>query len=209
MKKHWLLPISLILVCACVMAVWHAWPRPETAQANGWYYYVQPGDSLFLIAQKVGLSVNEVRSANGLWSDIIRPNMRIFIPAVTAPTSQSYSRGSNDAELLAHLIMAEAGSEPYTGQVAVGAVVLNRVENPLFPKTVAGVIYEPDAFESVTIGIVNNPPSNQARQAADNALSGWDPSGGAIFFFNPAKTSSSFIWSRQIITQIGNHIFSR
>jgi len=208
MKKTRLyLPLLLVLVCA--LAVWKAWPRTLPVQAGGWYYYAQPGDSLFLIARKVGLTVNDLRSANGLWTDIITPSQKIFIPTVTAATSQSYSRSGNDTELLAHLIMAEANNEPFTGQVAVGAVVLNRVENPLFPNSVAGVIYEPDAFESVSNGVFNNPPSNQARQAAENALSGWDPSGGAVFFFNPAKTSSPFIWSRQILTQIGNHVFSQ
>ncbi|MGE5529883.1 MAG: cell wall hydrolase [Patescibacteria group bacterium] len=203
------LVLPLFLTLACALALYLLQPRAVQSQAGGWYYYVQPGDTLFLIARKVGLTTNDLRSANGLASDFLRSNERLFIPTVTAPAPQSYGRGSNDAELLAHLITAEATGEPYTGQVAVGAVVLNRVQHPLFPKSVAGVIYEPDAFESVTNGLFWNPPSNQARQAAENALSGWDPSGGAIFFFNPGKTNSPFIWSRQIITQIGSHIFSR
>ncbi|MGE5598589.1 MAG: cell wall hydrolase [Bacteroidota bacterium] len=203
--------LFFLALAVCALAVWRtARPRVLPAQANGWYYYVQPGDSLFLIATKVGLTVNELRSANGLWTDVLRPNQRIFIPTVTTPAAQSYGRTGSNTELLARLVMAEAGSEPYVGQVAVGAVVLNRVESPLFPNTIAGVIYEPDAFESVSNGLIwSQPPSNTARQAAQNAVSGWDPSGGALFFFNPAKTNSPFIWSRQIITQIGDHIFSR
>lgn len=202
--------LLLLLVPVCALVVWRTWPHARPVQANGWYYYIQPGDSLFVIARKVGLPISQLRSANGLWTDNLRPNQRIFIPTVTTPTTQSYSRSGNDSELLAMLIMAESGNEPYTGQVAAGAVVLNRVDSPLFPNTVAGVVYEPDAFESVSNGhIYSQPPSNAARQAAESALSGWDPSGGALFFFNPGKTSSPFIWSRQIITQIGDHIFSR
>ncbi|MGE5551595.1 MAG: cell wall hydrolase [Bacteroidota bacterium] len=209
MKRIRLLSL-LLLVTICAFAVWMARPNAQPVQAGGWYYYVQPGDTLFIIARKVGLPLNQLRTANGLWTDSIRPNQRIFIPTATTPTTQSYSRGGNDTELLAMLIMAESGNEPYIGQVAAGAVVLNRVESPLFPNSIAGVIYEPDAFESVSNGhIYSQPPSNSARQAAESALSGWDPSGGALFFFNPAKTSSPFIWSRQIITQIGSHIFSR
>ncbi len=202
--------VVLAAALVCVLAAIRFWPRSLPAQANGWYYYVQPGDTIFLIANKVGLSVNDIRSANGLWTDTIRPNQRIFIPVAATPTAQSYSRNGNDTELLARLITGEATGEPFTGQVGVGAVVMNRIESPLFPKTMAGVIYEPDAFESVTNGLIwSRPPTDTARQAAQSAISGWDPTGGAIFFFNPAKTSSSFIWSRQIMTQIGNHIFSK
>lgn len=208
MKRFWLLfPCAVLL---CLSLLWLGSRRTLPVQAGGWYYYVQPGDSLYLIARKVGLPVGTIRSANNLWTDTLRPKQRIFIPTATGSTNQSYSRTGNDVELLSRLVMAEANNEPFTGQVAVGAVVLNRVESPLFPNTISGVIYEPHAFESVTNGqIYKQPPSASARRAAESALSGWDPSGGAIFFFNPAKTSHPFIWSRQIITQIGNHIFSR
>ncbi|NLG85212.1 MAG: LysM peptidoglycan-binding domain-containing protein [Firmicutes bacterium] len=200
----------VFLILLCVVVFLGGIPTSLLAQANGWYYYVQPGDTIFWIATKVGLDVDTIRAANGLWTDIIRPGQRVFIPVVTAPANQSYSRGGSDMELLSRLIMAEAGSEPYVGQVAVGAVVMNRVESPLFPNTIAGVIYEPDAFESVSNGLIwRQPPSNSARLAAVNAISGWDPTGGALFFFNPAKTVNPYIWSRAIITQIGNHIFAR
>ncbi|MCL6615291.1 MAG: cell wall hydrolase, partial [Firmicutes bacterium] len=198
------------LVLAGTLMAWLGHPAPLAAQANGWYYYVQPGDTLYWIATKVGLDVDTLRSANGLWTDLLRPGKRVFIPVVTAPANQSYSRGGSDLELLARLVMAEAGSEPYVGQVGVGAVVMNRVESPLFPNTIAGVIYEPHAFESVSNGLIwSQPPSNSATLAAVNAISGWDPTGGALFFFNPAKTANPYIWSRVIITQIGNHIFAR
>jgi len=197
------------LVLAMITAGLFLQTRPILAQAGGWDYYVQPGDSLFIIARKVGLTTDEISSANGLASDNIRPDQRLFIPTVTDSYSQSYGRSGNDVELLAQLVTAEATGEPYTGQVAVAAVVLNRTNHPLFPKTVSGVIFEPDAFESVSNGLFFSSASGTARQAADAALGGWDPSGGAIFFFNPSKTDSPFIWSREIITQIGDHMFSR
>jgi N-acetylmuramoyl-L-alanine amidase len=114
-----------------------------------------------------------------------------------------------DLDILAHLVQAEAGGEPYAGKVAVAAVVINRIQSGRFPRTVYGVAFEPDAFECVSNGWYWNPPSRSAYAAALDALRGWDPSGGALFFFAPAKTANAFIWSRPIITQIGNHIFSR
>ncbi len=209
-----MLKIRLLLVCAlvaaCLFGIWSWGRRVSPAQAGGWYYYVQPGDSVYLIARKVGLTVSDLDAANGYSLGTLMPNQKVFIPTVSTPVQQSYSRGSNDAELLAHLITAEATGEPYAGQVGVAAVVLNRTQNPLFPKTVSGVIYEPDAFESVSNGLIySRPVGSQARQAAEAAIGGWDPTGGAIFFFNPSKTSSPYIWSRQILTQIGAHIFAR
>lgn len=128
-----------------------------------------------------------------------------YANAAPRPSSQ---RG-NDNELLARVITAEAESEPYTGQVAVGAVILNRAQNPRYPKTLAGVIYQPQAFESVSNGAINRPASTSARKAAQAALSGWDPSGGALFFFNPAKIRGrSYVWTRRIIQRIGKHVFA-
>ncbi len=112
--------------------------------------------------------------------------------------------------LLARLIAAEAEGEPYTGQVAVGAVVMNRVNHPDFPKSVPGVIFEPHAFESVSNGLIwQRSPSPSAWRAAQDALNGWDPTYGAVFFWNPAKPVSAWIWSRPIVVQIGSHVFAR
>jgi N-acetylmuramoyl-L-alanine amidase len=87
-------------------------------------------------------------------------------------------------------------------------VVLNRIQNPKFPKTLAGVVYQPHAFESVSNGLINVPPNVDSRKAAVDALSGWDPSGGALYFFNPSKPVSPWIWARQIINRIGRHVFA-
>ncbi|KGK86643.1 cell wall hydrolase [Desulfosporosinus sp. HMP52] len=114
-----------------------------------------------------------------------------------------------DTNLLARAVNAEARGEPYIGQVAVAAVILNRIADPAFPKTVADIVYQPRAFSSVDDGQINLPPSASAIRAAQEAVTGSDPSGGALFFFNPAKTSNKYIWSRPQIKQIGNHMFTK
>lgn len=106
------------------------------------------------------------------------------------------------------MVRAEAEGEPYDGQVAVAAVILNRVSHPEFPNTIAGVVYEPLAFSVVANGQVNKPASTSAMQAAHCALNGLDPSGGALYFYNPAKTRSTWIRSRAVLKTIGEHIFA-
>lgn len=114
-----------------------------------------------------------------------------------------------DINLLARCVSAEARGEPYKGQVAVAAVILNRLEDPAYPNTVADIVYQPRAFSSVDDGQINQPPTASSLKAAQEAVNGSDPSQGAVFFFNPAKTSNKYIWSRPQILQIGNHIFTR
>ena len=109
--------------------------------------------------------------------------------------------------LLARIISAEARGEPYTGQVAVGAVILNRIEHPSFPDTLSGVIYQNGAFTAITDGQFNQPISDSAYRAARDALNGWDPTGGCIYYYNPAKTSNKFIRSRPVVITIGSHRF--
>ncbi len=174
-----------------------------------WTYTVRRGDTLYKIARKVGVSVGTLRSWNGLWTNYLRVGQRLTIPTQTAqPARAGGSRSGVDRYLLARLIHAEAEAEPYIGKVAVGAVVLNRIESPKFPNTLAGVLYQPLAFESVANGRVYNNPNSDSIRAAGDAINGWDPTGGCLFFFNPAKTSNRFIWSRRIITRIGKHVFS-
>ncbi|HHV57510.1 MAG TPA: spore cortex-lytic protein [Firmicutes bacterium] len=116
----------------------------------------------------------------------------------------------DDLWLLARLVSGEAHSEPYVGQVAVASVVLNRVQSPRFPPSVPGVIFEPDAFESVSNGIMwSLPPTDENMAAAQAALDGWDPTYGALYFWNPAKAVSPWIWTRNVITSIGRHVFGR
>ena len=114
---------------------------------------------------------------------------------------------SAQVDLLARLISAEARGEPYSGQVAVGAVVLNRIKHPSFPNTLSGVIYQSGAFTCISDGQFNQPVAESAYRAARDALNGVDPSGGAIYYFNPSTATSSWIWSRPLITVIGKHRF--
>ena len=114
---------------------------------------------------------------------------------------------SSDLTLLAKLIAAGARGESYTGQVAVGAVVLNRVRHPSFPDTVAGVIYQKGAFSAVNDSNWSVSPTATSRKAAQDAINGWDPSGGAIYYYNPAKTTNAYMLSRPVIVTIGNHRF--
>ena len=115
---------------------------------------------------------------------------------------------SSDLYLLAKCIYAEARGESYTGQVAVGAVILNRVASPSFPNTVAGVIYQKNAFTAVSDGQINLEPNQTAMNAASDALNGWDPTYGCIYYYNPAVATSSWIFSRQTVTTIGKHVFA-
>lgn len=124
-------------------------------------------------------------------------------------SSSSSGQSSSDLTLLAKLIAAEARGESYTGQVAVGAVVLNRVAHPSFPDTIAGVIYQKGAFSCVNDANWNVAPNATSRKAAQDAMNGWDPSGGAIYYYNPAKTTNVFMWSRPVIVVIGNHRFCK
>ena len=122
-------------------------------------------------------------------------------------TSGSGVHGENDVELLARVISAEARGEPYVGQVAVGAVILNRIDHPSFPNTLAGVIYQPGAFSCLNDGQIDQPVAESAYRAARDAFAGSDPSGGAIYYFNPATATSKWIWSRPLLTVIGSHRF--
>jgi|SRR5690625_707212 len=126
-------------------------------------------------------------------------------PAVNMPKGFS----QNDIQLMANAVYGEARGEPYEGQVAVAAVILNRVNSPTFPNTVAGVIFEPRAFTAVADGQIWLTPNETAREAVIDAINGWDPSGNATYYFNPDTATSSWIWSRPQIKKIGKHIFCK
>lgn len=133
------------------------------------------------------------------------------MPAEQAYSQTAFVRGvarADEVDLLARLVAAEAEGEPYAGQVAVAAVILNRVQSPEFPNSISGVAYQPLAFESVMNGLIwRRTPSNEAYNAARDALNGWDPTYGSTFFWNPSKPVSPWIWTRTIIVNIGNHVF--
>jgi N-acetylmuramoyl-L-alanine amidase len=131
---------------------------------------------------------------------------------VTAPSDNSNASSggnSNDVYLLARLVYGESRGEPYKGMVAVAAVVLNRVESSQFPGSIAKVIYQSGAFSVVDDGQINLTPNQQSLDAARDAMNGWDPSGGALFYYAPDKTSNQWIRSREVICTIGDHVFCK
>ncbi len=129
-------------------------------------------------------------------------------PAAT-PRVSTHGYSENDLRIMANAVYGEARGEPYVGQVAVAAVILNRVKSPSFPNTPSGVIFEPRAFTAVADGQIWLQPNETAQKAVQDALNGWDPSGGAIYYFNPDTATSGWIWSRPQIKKIGKHIFCR
>lgn len=127
----------------------------------------------------------------------------------TTKTYSSNQFSTNDLNLMANAVYGEARGESYIGQVAVAAVILNRINSPAFPNTPSGVIFEPGAFTAVADGQIWLTPNNTAKKAVQDAVSGWDPSGGALYYFNPDTATSAWIWSRPQIKQIGKHIFCK
>jgi N-acetylmuramoyl-L-alanine amidase len=184
---------------------------------------VLPGETLWTISQKYGVNLTALISANpALSPQNIYPGLKVNLPAgtttaqasaqpLTSRGGRSYSPGEID--LFARLVHSEAGSEPYTGQVAVAASVLNRLDSPRYPYTLSGVIcqivdgcYQ---YSPVLDGRINLPANQAAYQVVYDALSGWDPSQNALGFYNPAKTSNQWVRQQQVTTVIGNHIFFR
>lgn len=178
-----------------------------------WGYYSGSVDGIYGYATY--LSVKSFQKKNGLNSDGMAGAQTLaamgIVPAKSNTASGSPSSknitNNKDVELLSRLINGEARGEPYEGQVAVGAVVLNRTRDPRFPSTIAGVIYQPGAFTAIVDGQINAKIEESSKKAARDALNGWDPSGGAVFYFNPAKATSKWIWSRPLIKIIGTHRF--
>ena len=126
----------------------------------------------------------------------------------SAPSIPVSGYSNNEVYLLARLIHGEARGEPYVGKVAVGAVVLNRVRHSAFPNTIAGVIYQAGAFDAVADGQINLTPDEQSMRAARDAMNGWDPSGGCIYYYNPSTATNKWIWSREVRLTIGKHVFA-
>lgn len=175
---------------------------------KAWGYYTGAVDGIF--GSGTEQAVRKFQSANGLSVDGKVGTQTLAALGIQANTSSGGTTGgssSADVNLLARLISAEARGEPYSGQVAVGAVVLNRIKHPSFPNTLSGVIYQNGAFSCIADGQFNEPVAESAYRAARDALNGADPSGGAIYYFNPSTATSSWIWSRPLIVTIGKHRF--
>ncbi|MBQ9297457.1 MAG: spore cortex-lytic enzyme [Clostridia bacterium] len=173
-----------------------------------WGYYNGSIDGIY--GSKTVAAVKYFQRKNGLTQDgIAGPKTLAAMGISSNSNTGSSASNSNDLNLLTRIIYSEARGEPYSGQVAVGAVVLNRVRSSSFPNTIAGVIYQKGAFDAVDDGQINLTPNETAKKAAQDALNGWDPSYGAIYYFNPKTTTNSWIWSRPLTVVIGNHRFCK
>lgn len=169
---------------------------------KSWGYYDGAVDGIF--GSRTEKAVRWFQSRNGLAVDGKVGSQTLAALGIYTGTSTA---SNGDVYLLARLISAEARGEPYIGQVAVGAVVLNRIDHPSFPNSLSGVIYQSGAFSCLYDGQFNQPVSDSAYRAAREALAGSDPTGGAIYYFNPATATSGWIWSRPLLIIIGSHRF--
>ena len=204
-----LISISLILTsspCFALSKIGSQGTEVRNIQTRlkSWGYYSYTVDGIY--GWRTAEAVKKFQRKHGLVADgIAGPRTLEKIGLPTGETS-SYN---NNVNLLARLINGEARGESYTGQVAVGAVVLNRVRSSSFPNTISGVIYQPGAFTAVSDGQINKPVVQSCVNAARDAMNGWDPSGGALYYYNPAVATSSWIWSRPVVARIGNHVFCK
>ena len=174
-----------------------------------WGYYNGNVDGIF--GSQTQEAVRYFQRKNGLTVDGIAGPATLKAMGIynSSNSSSSSSSNSNNVNLLARLIYGEARGEPYTGQVAVGAVVMNRVKSSSFPNTISGVIYQSGAFDVVKDGQINLSPNSTAIKAAQDAINGWDPSYGAVYYFNPSTATNKWIWSRPMTVTIGRHRFCK
>jgi len=181
---------------------------------KNWGYYTGAVDGIF--GAKTKAAVVYFQKKNKLVADGIvgaktaaALGMNLNTSSTTTGGGSSSGYTSSDLYLLAKCVHAEARGEPYLGQVAVAAVILNRVKHSSFPNTIAGVIYEPGAFTCVADGQINLAPNDSAKKAAQDAINGWDPTNGCIYYYNPSTATSKWIWSRPIMLSIGRHNFCK
>jgi len=225
MRKFVLSLILLMFVCGGCYRYYKIWTVEPTLSKYGsrgqevkniqyrlrnWGYYKGNIDGIY--GWRTTAAVKEFQRKNGLKVDGIAGPQTLAALGLptgqTTGTTTSTSR-SADVNLLARVINGEARGEPYKGQVAVGAVVLNRVKHPSFPNTLAGVIYQPGAFTAITDGQIHANLEPTSIRAAQDALNGWDPTNGCIYYYNPAKTTNKWIYSRPVVTKIGSHVFAK
>lgn len=173
-----------------------------------WGYYNGKVDGIF--GSQTLSAVKKFQSKNGLKVDGIVGSQTLSALGISSSSNSKPSSNNNsNLYLISQVIYGEARGEPYEGQVAVGAVLLNRVSDSRFPNTVAGVVYQPGAFTCVSDGQINLTPNSTAQKAAQDAVNGWDPTHGCVYYFNPNTATSSWIWSRPQTITIGKHIFCK
>ncbi len=231
-KKHTVIAVILMLfllagVNTAYSASYIYYGSTDTAaiktiqtKLKRWGYYTGAVDGIF--GYKTEQAVRYFQSKNGLTVDGKVGNqtfkalgMMSYVSGSSSSSSDSSSSGSgsytseSDVMLLAKVVNGEARGEPYVGQVAVAAVILNRVDSSEFPNTLSGVIYQNGAFDAVSDGQINLTPSDSCIKAARDALNGWDPTGGALYYYNPATATNQWIKSRPIVYTVGNHVFCK
>ena len=173
-----------------------------------WGYYKGNIDGIY--GSQTLSAVKLFQKKNGLVVDGIAGTKTLNAMGIyNSSNSSTSSSNSTNLNLLSRLVYGEARGEPYSGQVAVAAVVLNRVKSSSFPNTVSGVIYQSGAFDVVSDGQINMTPNSTAKKAAQDAINGWDPSYGAIYYFNPSTATNKWIWSRPMTVTIGKHRFCK
>lgn len=154
-------------------------------------------------------AVVRFQSDRGLKADGVMDRKTLeALGRITAPRKKNNIQ-SSEMTLLTRAINGESRGEPYIGQVAVGAVIMNRTRDPRFPNTIAGVVYQPGAFTAINDGQIHSKLEATPKKAAQDAMNGWDPTGGCVYYYNPAKTTNKWIWSRPVLKVIGKHRFAK
>ena len=228
MLKRKIIPIVLLIISITTFLLYNIYLREDSnssyalskygsrgeevrqiqTKLKRWGYYSGNVDGIY--GSQTLAAVKWFQSKNGLSVDgIAGPKTLAAMGIMGTSNNTSSSTSNSDLNLLARLVYAEARGEPYTGHVAVAAVVLNRVKNSSFPNSVAGVIYQKGAFSVVDDGQINLTPNQTAYSAARDAINGWDPTYGAIYYFNPATATNKWIWSRPMTVTIGKHRFCK
>jgi N-acetylmuramoyl-L-alanine amidase len=216
-----ILLLGLIVACDVVLMSWNSEVealskygsrgsevRTIQEKLKRWGYYSGSVDGIY--GSQTVSAVKKFQKKNGLSVDGIAGTQTLKAMGITSnSSSSSSSNNSSNVNLLARVVYGEARGEPYTGQVAVAAVVLNRVKSSKFPNTISGVVYQSGAFDAVADGQINMTPDTTAKKAAQDALNGWDPSYGAIYYFNPSTATNKWIWSRPMTVTIGKHRFCK
>ena len=176
---------------------------------KNWGYYNGSIDGVY--GSGTLSAVKSFQKKNGLTVDGVAGTKTLQAMGIysSSSSSSSSSSGSSNLNLISRFVHAEARGEPYTGQVAVAAVILNRVKDSRFPNTTSGVVYQPGAFTCVSDGQINLSPNETSRKAAQDAINGWDPTYGAVYYFNPATATNKWIWSRPVTVTIGKHRFCK
>ncbi len=223
-NKNWVI-LGILIICAGIFVTMLVYKNNEVevlskygsrgsevtqiqTKLKRWGYYKGNIDGIY--GSQTVEAVKYFQRKNGLAVDgIAGPNTLRAMGIYTSSSTSGSSSNSSNVNLLSRLIYGEARGEPYTGQVAVGAVVMNRVKSSLFPNSISGVIYQSGAFDAVSDGQINLTPNSNAKKAAQDAINGWDPSYGAIYYFNPATATNKWIWSRPMTITIGKHRFCK